>query len=82
MGNFDEPNWGISVSAVTDRAGVTYIDLWPALSDGQGQLHAEYTLDRLHPGGRGYQVWVDQLRPFVERFQIGQTRQDEAVSGS
>jgi len=53
---------------LADRAGVTYIDLWPALSDGQGQLPAEYTLDRLHLTGRGYQAWVDLLRPYVEQF--------------
>ena len=55
---------------LADSAGLTYIDLWPALADGRGELRAEYTLDKLHLVGRGYQVWADLLRPHVEQFAV------------
>jgi lysophospholipase L1-like esterase len=44
-------------------AGATYVDLWPALADGDGQLRKELTTDGLHLTSAGYRAWVDVLRP-------------------
>ncbi|QUQ64006.1 GDSL-type esterase/lipase family protein [Kutzneria sp. CA-103260] len=46
-------------------AGDAYVDLWPALADGDA-LRASYTGDGLHLNGHGYQAWVDVLRPRLE----------------
>jgi len=50
---------------------VEYLDLWPALADGDGDLRAEYTEDRLHLNGRGYAAWADVLRPRVGALLAG-----------
>jgi lysophospholipase L1-like esterase len=50
---------------------VAYLDLWPALADGDGDLRAEFTEDRLHLNGPGYAAWVEVLRPHVEAFLTG-----------
>ena len=47
--------------------GATYVDLWPALSDGRGGLRAEFTSDKLHLNGLGYSAWVDALLPITRR---------------
>jgi lysophospholipase L1-like esterase len=47
--------------------GATYVDLWPALSDGRGGLRAEFTSDKLHLNGLGYSAWVDALSPITRR---------------
>ena len=36
------------------RAGVRYIDFWPALAGEDGRMRAELTDDGLHPNERGY----------------------------
>jgi lysophospholipase L1-like esterase len=41
-----------------------YVDLWPALADGD-TLNAAYTRDRLHLNGHGYRAWVEVLRPHL-----------------
>ena len=48
-------------------SGVTYVDLWPAFSDGRGGLRAEFTRDKLHLNGIGYAAWVDALSPITRR---------------
>ncbi|MDQ1571059.1 MAG: hypothetical protein QOF79_1733 [Actinomycetota bacterium] len=45
-----------------------YLDLWPALALDDGELSPEYTNDRLHLTEPGYQAWLSELRPALERL--------------
>ena len=46
--------------------GDIYVDLWPALADAEGNLKKEITNDGLHLNGRGYRLWTDAIREFVD----------------
>lgn len=46
-------------------AGIQYLDLWPALSDKDGALRKEFTLDGLHLTGAGYLAWTTVLKPLI-----------------
>jgi lysophospholipase L1-like esterase len=52
-------------AATARDADAGYVDLWPALADGDA-LRAAYTRDGIHLNGHGYQAWVDVLRPRLE----------------
>jgi lysophospholipase L1-like esterase len=56
----------VRLADVAAQLGVEWIDLWPALADGDGGLKAGYTLDHLHLAGAGYAAWVEVLRPLLE----------------
>jgi lysophospholipase L1-like esterase len=43
------------------EAGLTFVDIYSALADEQGQLKKEYTNDGLHLTMAGYQVWKQLL---------------------
>lgn len=45
-----------------------YLDLWPALASEGGELDPAYSDDRLHLNGAGYQAWLAELRPALERL--------------
>ena len=45
-----------------------YLDLWPALAEPDGEINRELSDDRLHLNSRGYQAWLDELRPGLERL--------------
>ncbi|MDQ1555164.1 MAG: hypothetical protein QOI02_166, partial [Actinomycetota bacterium] len=45
-----------------------YLDLWPAFAMDDGELSTEYTDDRLHLTEAGYQAWLMELRPALERL--------------
>lgn len=45
-----------------------YLDLWPALAGQDGQIRAEYSEDLLHLTEAGYQAWLAELRPALERL--------------
>lgn len=51
--------------AATVRA--QYLDLWPALADGD-HLRDDCTDDGLHLNAAGYDAWLDELRPALERL--------------
>jgi lysophospholipase L1-like esterase len=51
--------------AATVRA--QYLDLWPALSSGE-ILNPDFTDDGLHFNDAGYQAWLAELRPGLERL--------------
>ena len=42
-----------------------FLDLWPAFADEDGELRGDLTQDRLHLTERGYDAWVEQLRPLI-----------------
>lgn len=51
--------------ANAERAGATYLDLWPQFSDHDGGLREEFTRDGVHLNSAGYRTWIDVLRPIV-----------------
>ena len=46
-----------------------YLDLWPSLALPDGELNPEFSDDRLHLNDAGYQAWLGELRPAIERLQ-------------
>jgi len=44
-----------------------YLDLWPALADGD-ELRDDFTEDGLHLTDAGYEAWLTELRPGLERL--------------
>lgn len=63
--NVREINRHIWQFAATQR--VHYLDLWPIMADADGELNAEYSDDRLHLTDEGYEAWLSELRPALER---------------
>ena len=45
-----------------------YLDLWPALATEDGEIAAEFSDDKLHLTDAGYQAWLSELRPALERL--------------
>jgi lysophospholipase L1-like esterase len=45
-----------------------YLDLWPALGMDDGELSPEFTNDRLHLNDAGYEAWLAELRPALDRL--------------
>ena len=45
-----------------------YLDLWPTMATDEGELKPEYTTDRLHLTPDGYQAWLSELRPALDRL--------------
>jgi N-acetylglucosamine-6-sulfatase len=45
-----------------------YLDLWPAMALEDGELSPEFTNDRLHLTEAGYQAWLGELEPALERL--------------
>src|SRR5690606_34455650 len=45
-----------------------YLDLWPRMATEEGALRSELTDDGLHLSPTGYEVWLDELLPAVERL--------------
>ena len=45
-----------------------YLDLWPTMALEDGELSPEYSEDRLHLSPAGYQAWLSELRPALERL--------------
>lgn len=50
---------------ITTSAGGDWLDLWPALADGDGRLRQEFTTDRLHLTDAGYAAWLGVMRPVL-----------------
>lgn len=44
----------------------TYLDVYTALVDSNGDLNAAYTNDGLHLTGPGYLLWRDTIKPYVK----------------
>ena len=54
------------LEALCDEKGVTYLNVWGALADENGNLDKRYTLDGLHLKGEGYLAWRDVIKPHVK----------------
>lgn len=55
-----------ALEEVAKRQGVTWINLYPLMVDGNGRLKREFTNDGLHLMGPAYAVWRDALLPYVK----------------
>ncbi len=45
-----------------------FLDLWPALALEDGEIDPRFSDDRLHLTEAGYQAWLGELRPALERL--------------
>ena len=45
-----------------------YLDLWPVLALEDGELNPRFSDDRLHLNPDGYEAWLSELRPGLERL--------------
>jgi len=45
-----------------------YLDLWPTMALEDGELNPAYSDDRLHLNAAGYEAWLAELRPALERL--------------
>lgn len=54
------------IKSIAERNGAKYVDLWPILSDGKGNLKREYTNDGLHLNGKGYKAWTNGIKHLVK----------------
>lgn len=45
-----------------------FLDLWPALALEDGELNPAYSDDRLHLNDAGYEAWLLELRPALDRL--------------
>lgn len=45
-----------------------YLDLWPALALEDGEIDPRFSDDRLHLSPAGYEAWLNELRPALERL--------------
>jgi len=57
-------------SEIASRRGAEFVDLWPALADGNGALFSNMTPDGLHLTDAGYKAWTDVLRPYLAPFTV------------
>ena len=55
-----------ALEQVARRQGVTWINLYPLMVDGEGRLKSEFTNDGLHLMGPAYAVWRDAVAPYVK----------------
>lgn len=62
---------------IAAEAGVRYVDLWQALSDGDGALQDRYTLDKLHLNGFGNRAWLATLSPVIRQAMVTDTTEQE-----
>jgi len=54
--------FNVILQRIAEDKGIEYIDLHSSFVDKNGQLDKQYTEDGLHVNGKGYKVWVNQLR--------------------
>ncbi|MET4781828.1 GDSL-type esterase/lipase family protein [Glaciihabitans sp. UYNi722] len=45
-----------------------FLDLWPAMALDDGELNPVFSDDRLHLNDAGYETWLSELRPALERL--------------
>ena len=45
-----------------------YLDLWPQFALENGEIDPAFSDDRLHLNDRGYEAWLSELRPGLERL--------------
>ena len=45
-----------------------YLDLWPTFAQEDGEIRPEFSDDRLHLSEQGYEAWLSELRPAIDRL--------------
>jgi lysophospholipase L1-like esterase len=45
-----------------------FLDLWPTMALEDGELNPAYSDDRLHLNEAGYEAWLSELRPALDRL--------------
>ncbi|MEO7123698.1 MAG: GDSL-type esterase/lipase family protein [Lacisediminihabitans sp.] len=45
-----------------------YLDLWPEFAEANGEIKPAYSEDRLHLTDAGYEAWLGELRPALQRL--------------
>lgn len=53
------------VAAMSQDKGFTWIDLYTAVADKEGNLRKDLTNDGLHLLAPGYRIWADIIRPYI-----------------
>lgn len=59
-------DFNAQIKRIAEENGLTYIDLWPALADSNGNMRKSFTNDGLHLTGEGYRAWTNLLRPYLD----------------
>lgn len=63
------PEINKQLKAYCEEKGLTFIDLYPLLTDSDGTtLRRELTRDGLHLTEAGYDIWVDKIKPLVKQI--------------
>lgn len=59
------PLLNTELQKIAGNYNCTYIDLWPAMADKNGNLRKNFTNDGLHLTGEGYRAWAELLKPYI-----------------
>ena len=54
-----------AVKALAEELGYTFIDVNDGLTDSEGRLKKEYTVDGIHMYADGYRVVLKNLEPYL-----------------
>jgi lysophospholipase L1-like esterase len=54
------------IKTLDDGTMVKYLDIGAKFLDDQGELPKDVMPDKLHPNGKGYQIWYDAMWPTLE----------------
>ena len=57
-----------AVRELAGRFGAQFLDLNGPLTDEQGELKAEYTIEGMHVYANGYKTILDQLLPLLKEL--------------
>ena len=55
----------VLVAAMAQDKGFTWINLYTAVADKDGNLRKDLTNDGLHLLAPGYRIWADIIRPYI-----------------
>ena len=58
----------IHIRQFTSTVRAQFLDLWPALALEDGELNPAFSDDRLHLSAAGYDAWLGELRPALDRL--------------
>lgn len=62
------PDINLKLKQLADKEQVTYIDLYSHFVDvNTGKMNPDYTNDGLHMLGKGYLLWRDIVKPYVDK---------------
>ena len=58
----------IHIRQFTSTVRAQFLDLWPVLALEDGELNPAFSDDRLHLTAAGYDAWLGELRPALDRL--------------